>query len=296
MSEDNLLAQQFQANRARLQAVAYRILGSASEAEDAVQEAWLRLARVDAGEVNNLGAWLTTVVGRVCLDMLRARKARPEDPLPAEAAEKFAGARNAEGDLHLADYIGLALLVVLDTLAPTERVAFVLHDLFNLPFEDIAPIVNRSPAAARQLASRARRRVQGSPEPEGDRLRQQEVVGAFLTASREGDFSALLALLDPDVVLRADAAAVSASVARRGQGAPEVGPEARGAATVARTFAGRARAAQLALIDGSAGLIFAQGGQPRVVFQFLIENGRIVEISLTADPGSIGALQLSIPD
>lgn len=296
MTEKNVLAERFEASRPHLRGVAYRILGSVSEADDAVQEAWLRLARTDANEVGNLGGWLTTVVARLCLDMLRARKARCEEPLAVDAAERFASTNDAESDMQLADGMGLALLVVLDTLAPTERVAFVLHDLFNLPFEDIAPIINRSPAAARQAASRARRRVHGSPEPDADRTRQREIVSAFLAASREGDFAALLAVLDPDVVLHADASAVSASLARREQGAPSLAPETRGAASVAKTFEGRARAAQLALVDGAAGLVFAPGGEPRVVFDFVVDHGRIIEISLIADPASIKSLQLSIDD
>jgi RNA polymerase sigma factor (sigma-70 family) len=294
MSAKNLLVERFEASRPRLRGVAYRILGSVSEADDAVQEAWLRLARTDADEVDNLDGWLTTVVARLCLDMLRARKARGEESLTMDAAERLAGSNDAETDMQLADGMGLALLVVLDALAPTERVAFVLHDLFNLPFEDIAPIINRSPAAARQAASRARRRVQGSPEPDADRTRQREIVNAFLAASREGDFAALLAVLDPDVVLRADASAVSASLARREHGAPRLFPETRGSVSVAKIFEGRAKAAKLALVDGVAGLVFAPGGEPRVVFDFVVERGRIVEISLIADPASIKSLQLSI--
>lgn len=293
MSDDDSLARQFEAHRANLRGVAWRILGSASEAEDAVQEAWLRLARADMSEVGNLGGWLTTVVSRVCLDMLRARKARPEEPLEADAADKFAGAENAEGDTQLADGVGLALLVVLKTLAPNERVAFVLHDLFNLPFDEIAPIINRSEAATRQLASRARRRVQGSPEPDSDRTRQREIVTAFLTASRNGDFTALLAVLDPNVVLRADAAAVATSVARRKYGAPVLEAEMRGATVVADTFKGRAQAAQLVSVDGVAGLVYAPGGTVQAAFAFVVEHGKIVEISLIGDPASISQLQIS---
>jgi RNA polymerase sigma-70 factor (ECF subfamily) len=296
MSEKNLLAERFEASRPHLRRVAYRMLGSVSEADDAVQEAWLRLARTDANELGNLNGWLTTVVARLCLDMLRSRKARNEEPLEADAAERFASTDDAEGDMQLADGMGLALLVVLDTLAPTERVSFVLHDVFGLPFDDIAPIINRSPAAARQAASRARRRVHGSPEPDVDRTRQHEIVSAFRAASREGNFAALLAVLDPDVVLHADTFAISASLARREHGAPSLAPEIRGAVPVAETFKGRAQAAQLALVDGAAGLVFAPGGQPRVVFDFVIDEGRIIEISLIADPERIKALQLSLED
>src|SRR5262245_50549224 len=237
------LAPQFEANRAHLRAVAYRMLGSRNEAEDAVQEAWLRLLHADTRDLANLGGWLTTVVARVCLDLLRARKARREEPLVAAA--DLAGDDDPERDLQLADSVGLALLVVLDTLAPAERVAFVLHDMFDLPFDDIAPIVGRSPTAARQLASRARRRVRSAPgTPDADRAQQRQIVGVFLAAARGGDFAALLAVLDPDVVLRADPAAVQASLARQAAGAPALAPEIRGADAVAKTFVGRAKAAQ----------------------------------------------------
>jgi len=287
------LTQQFEANRAHLRAVAYHMLGSHTEADDAVQEAWLRLARSDTGEVQNLRAWLTTVVARVCLDMLRSRTARREDPLRAEGPETLAGGDDAEHEVQMADSVGLALLVVLETLAPAERIAFVLHDVFDLSFEDIAPIIDRSPAAARQLASRARRRVRGAPAmPDADRGRQREVVGAFLAASRTGDFRALLAVLDPDVVLHADAAAVHASLARRVEGAPPLAPEARGADAVAAIFKGRAQAAQLAVIDGASGLVFAPGGRPYAVFEFGIKDRRIVEISLVADPDVIRRLDV----
>jgi RNA polymerase sigma-70 factor (ECF subfamily) len=228
--------------------------------------------------------------------MLRARKARYEEPLAAEAMERFATTDGAEDDMQLVDGVGLAMLVVLDTLAPTERVAFVLHDLFALPFEDIAPIIDRSPAAARQAASRARRRVHGAPEPDADGTRQREIVSAFLTASREGDFGALLAVLDPDIVLRADASAVNASIARREHGAPSLAPEIRGAVSVAKTFEGRAQAAQLARVEGAAGLVFAPDGEPRVVFDFVFEQGRIIEILLIADPASIQGLQIAFDE
>jgi RNA polymerase sigma factor (sigma-70 family) len=295
MTDKNFLTEQFQDSRPHLRAVAYRILGSRAEAEDAVQESWLRLARSDSGDVENLRGWLTTVVARVCLDMLRTRKSRREEPIAEDAPERFASEDDdAERELQFTDSIGVALLIVLETLSPAERVAFVLHDMFNLSFDEIAPIVNRSPAAARQLASRARRRVQGSSEPDADRSRQRDIVSAFMTASREGDFGALLALLDPSVVLRADAAAVQLSVARQTQGAPSLGPQTRGAEAVAKIFQGRARAAQLAQVDGVAGLVFAPGGQPQVVFDFVVENGRIVEISLIADRKNIHGMQVSI--
>lgn len=292
MGEAELLAQRFEADRPRLKAVAFRMLGSPSEAEDAVQEAWLRLSRADSGAVGNLSAWLTTVVARLCLDALRSRKSRREEAIGIEA-ERVASADDAERDMALADSIGVAMLAVLDTLTPPERVAFVLHDMFNLTFDDIAPILGRSPVAARQLASRARRRVQGQPAvSEADRVRQREVVEAFLAASRGGDFAALLKVLDPDVVVRADAAAVAASLAQAARGAPQLAPEIRGQETVARLFEGRAQAARLALVDGAPGLVVAFGGPPIAVFEFTVENGAIVEIALTSDRRAIGAMRL----
>jgi RNA polymerase sigma factor (sigma-70 family) len=287
MDEGDWLARRFEEHRGRLRAVAYRMLGSASEADDAVQEAWLRLSRADAGAVDNLGGWLTTVVARVCLNMLQARRSRREEPvgggLPDPVAQRGDGDDPEQQALE-AEGVGLALLVVLDTLTPAERLAFVLHDLFAVPFEEIAPIVGRSPAAARQLASRARRRVQGAPAPDADRGRQRAVVDAFLAASREGDFEALVALLDPEVVLRADPAAV-----RTGADA-----EVRGAAAVAGTFSGRARAARPALVDGVPGAMWAPGGQPRVVFAFTVRHGLIVRIDLLADPGHLARMDLSV--
>jgi RNA polymerase sigma factor (sigma-70 family) len=268
---DDLLAERFEADRARLRAVAYRMLGSAHEADDAVQEAWLRLRRAGGDGVGNLGGWLTTVVARICLDMLRSRASRREDPLN-EAPEPVAET-GPEDDVLLADSVGLALLVVLDTLAPAQRLAFVLHDLFAVPFEEIAPIVGTSPAGARQLASRARRRVRGA-ETEPNRTRQREVVEAFLAASRNGDFATLLALLDPDAVVRADAAAVAMGAA----------PEARGAHAVAETFAGRATGARLAVVDGRPGAVWSAGGTPKVAFAFTVEDGRVTAIDLLADP------------
>lgn len=288
MVEQDRLAARFEENRAHLRAVAYRILGSSNEAEDAVQETWLRLNRSDTGSIDNLGGWLTTVTGRVCLDMLRSRGARREDAL-AEHLPNSAAAQDAKTDpereAELVDAVGLALLVVLDTLSPNERLAFVLHDVFAVPFDEIADIIESSPAAARQLASRARRRVQGAPAIRTpDRSRHREVVDAFLAASRDGNFSALIALLDPDVLLRADRAAVTAGA----------DGEVRGAEAVARTFSGRARAAQPATIDGEAGAVWAPGGQPRVVFGFTIAAGRITEISMLGDPTGISKLELVI--
>jgi RNA polymerase sigma factor (sigma-70 family) len=280
MHEQDWLAERFEANRTHLRAVAYRMLGSPSEADDAVQEAWMRLSRSGASGVDNLGGWLTTIVARVCLDMLRSRKSRREETLVGHEPDGSAG---PEHEAVLADSIGLALLVVLETLAPAERVAFVLHDMFDLPFDDIARIVDRSPAAARQLASRARRRVHGAPAASNaDLVRKHEIVDAFLAASRGGDFAALIALLDPSVVLTADPAAVSMGSTR----------EVRGADAVAATFSGRARVAKPALVNGSAGAVWAMGAQPRVVFRFTIEEERIVAIELLADPARFGELEL----
>ncbi len=295
---ENLLVERFEANRAHLGSVAYRMLGSRSEAEDAVQEAWFRLNRSDTSGVENLRGWLTTVVGRVCLDMLRSRKSRKEEALDAHDPEAFASdAPGVEEETALADSVGLALLVVLETLTPAERVAFVLHDMFDLPFDEIAPIVGRSPQAARQLASRARRRVQGKPVvPDRDRGRQRKIVNAFLAASRGGDFDALLAVLDPDVVFRADATAVAASLARRAEGAPVIEPELHGAETVARTFVGRAQAARPALIDGIPGLVWAPGGVPRVAFVVETRGSQIVSIDLIADPDHLARLALEVLD
>jgi RNA polymerase sigma factor (sigma-70 family) len=290
MDEHDWMAERFEANRTHLRAVAYRMLGSVSEADDAVQEAWLRLSRSDTSRVENLGGWLTTVVSRVCLDILRSRESRREEPLSEHLPEEIASREDQidpEREALLGDSIGPALLLVLDTLAPAERLAFVLHDMFAVPFDEIAPIVGRSPAAARQLASRGRRRVQGTASgPDADPTRQRQVVAAFLAASRGGDFDALLAVLDPDVVLRADGAAVQAGASG----------EVRGAPAVAETFSGRARAAQLALVDGVAGAVWAPGGHPRVVFGFRISRGMIVEIELLADPARLRTLDLTVVD
>ena len=288
MDESDWLVERFEEQRARLRAVAFRMLGSQTEADDAVQEAWIRLSRADTADIENLGGWLTTVVARVCLDMLRSRGTRREEPLDArvdDAVARPGDARDPEHEALLADAVGPALLVVLDTLAPAERLAFVLHDMFAVPFDEIAGIVGRSPAAARQLASRARRRVQGATTAtDADVTRQRAVVDAFLSASRDGDFDALLALLDPDVVLRSDPIAAQS-------GAPE---EARGAPAVAETFAGRAKAAEPALIDGAVGLAWAQRGEVRVVFDLTIVGGRIVAIELLADPEVLARLELEL--
>jgi RNA polymerase sigma-70 factor, ECF subfamily len=284
MDEKKFLAEKFEANRSHLRAVAYRMLGSRSEVDDAVQEAWLRLSRSDAGEIENLSGWLTTVVARVCLDMLRSRKSRREEPLGPHVPEPVANPEH-EQEAELADSVGTALLVVLETLAPAERLAFVLHDMFAVPFEEIAPIVGRTPAAARQLASRARRRVQGAPSaPDADVTQQRKILDAFLAASRNGDFEALLAVLDPDVVFRADPVAV-----RMGGHA-----EIRGAAAVAETFKGRAQAAKPALIDGAMGIAVIFGGRLRIALNLTITGDRIVGIEAVADPERLRQFDLTV--
>lgn len=293
MDGNDWLAKRFDDNRGRLRAVAYRILGSASEAEDAIQETWLKLSRSGSPEeVQNLGGWLTTVLARVCLDMLRMRRSRREEPLAA-AADAPAGG-SPEDELALADSVGPALLIVLDTLAPGERVAFVLHDMFNLPFEDIARILDRTPMAVRQLASRARRRVQGSDAPAADISVHRELVSAFLAASRDGDFERLVAVLSPEVVLRADELAVRTAAARQGRGAPELVPEIHGASRVANTFKGRARAAVPALIDGRPGAVWAVGGRVQSAFVFTIEDARIASIDIVMDPTHLAELDVTI--
>ncbi len=298
MDDPIRLAEQFEVQRPRLRAVAYRMLGSRSEADDAVQEAWIHLSRSDPCGVANLGGWLTTVVARVCLDLLRARKSRREEPLEAYVPDPImsrADESNPEHEALLADALGLALLVVLDTLNPAERLAFVLHDLFAVPFDEIAPIVGRSPPAARQLASRARRRVRAAATvPDTDYSRRRAIVAAFLAAARDGDFAALLAVLDPDVVLRADHAAVHMSASRQDMGAPKLAREVRGAATVADTFVGRARFAQPALVNGAVGAVWAPGGRPRIVFGFTIMREKIVAIELLADPARLSWFALAI--
>jgi RNA polymerase sigma-70 factor (ECF subfamily) len=290
MADQKFLAEQFESNRNHLRRVAYRMLGSLTEADDAVQEAWLRLARSDVGEIGNLGGWLTTVVARVCLDMLRGRKSRREDPMGPDVPEPIVGREGGtdpEQELQMADSVGLALLVVLEALAPAERIAFVLHDMFDLPFDEIAPILGRSPTAARQLASRARRRVQGADKDlDADVSGQRKVVDAFLAASRDGDFESLLAVLDPDVVVTADDAA-----ARLG-GSHEM----RGAQAVARAFMGRAQTARSALVDGAVGAVVAPRGQLLMVVSFTIANGKIARIDAVANPERLGEFDLAVLD
>jgi RNA polymerase sigma factor (sigma-70 family) len=287
MNEHELLAERFEAERPHLKAVAYRMLGSLTEADDAVQEAWLRVSRADSGGIENLRGWLTTIVARVCLNNLKARGSRPEEPLgphvPDPIVSPEAGV-DPEHEALLADSVGLALLVVLEALDPAERLAFVLHDMFAVPFDEIAPLVERSPAAARQLASRARRRVQGAaPPPDADLGRQREVVDAFLAASREGDFEALIAVLDPDVVLRVDRAP---------------GP-VRGASAVAKdslTFSRSAGLATPVLVNGAAGVVFSVQGRPFAVAGFTVRRGRIVAIDVVADPARLDRVDVVVPD
>jgi RNA polymerase sigma-70 factor, ECF subfamily len=297
MDEQDWLAQRFEEHRSHLRAVACRMLGSISEADDAVQEAWLRLSRSETSGVENLGGWLTTVVGRVCLDMLRSRTSRRVVPLGEPLGTRVpdplvsrADGIDPEHEALLADSVGLALLVVLETLTPAERLAFVLHDMFSVPFEKIAPVVGRSPTAARQLASRARRRVQGEAHvPDADLATQREVVDAFLAASHDGDFDTLLAVLDPDVVLRIDGGAVRAGLSR----------EVRGARAVAEqtlTFSRLSPFVRPALVNGAAGVVVAPRGRPFSVMGFTIRGGKIVEVDILADPARLSRLDVSVFD
>jgi RNA polymerase sigma-70 factor, ECF subfamily len=290
MDEQEWLAERFEEHRNRLRAVAYRMLGSLSEADDAVQDSWLRLSRADTSGVGNLGGWLTTVVARVSLNMLRSRQSRREEPIGVHVPEPIvdrADGTDPEHEALLADSVGLALLVVLETLSPAERLAFVLHDLFAVPFEEIATIVDRSPEAARQLASRARRRVRGAtPPPDADLTAQWEVVDAFLAAGRDGDFDALVAVLDPDVVLRADGGTLLAGASQEVRGAEAVAGQALTWSRVDLTV-------QRALINGAAGLISTRDGQPFSVGALTIRGGRIVEIDILADPERLAQLDLA---
>jgi RNA polymerase sigma factor (sigma-70 family) len=287
------LAERFEEHRTHLRAVGYRMLGSLTEADDAVQEAWLRLSRSETRDIENLGGWLTTVVARVCLNMLQSRKVRREEPLGVHLPDPIVSHDDETDPEHqalLADSVGLALLVVLDTLEPAERLAFVLHDMFAVPFDEIASIIGRSPAAARQLASRARRRVQGqAPAPDPDLGRQRQVVDAFLAAVREGDFEALIEVLDPDVVLRADSGPGPAAPSREVHGA-------RAVAELAVTFSQVARFSRPALVNGTAGLVTAPHPDLVSVMGFTITDGRIVEIDILADPARLARLDLVVPD
>lgn len=289
MNDSQIYAEQFERHRSHLQAVAYRMLGSVAEAEDAVQEAWLRLDRSDADAVSNLAGWLTAVVGRICIDVLRARRRRNEDyvgtwlPEPVVSLDEPV---DPESQVELAESVGLALLVVLETLAPAERLAFVLHDMFGVPFDEIAPIVDRSPAATRQLASRARRRVQGAPEPDGDLAAQRQVVEAFLAASRAGDFDALVAVLDPEVSFRLDA----------GKDSPLARPPIVGSDDVAREVLARgapfAPLGRIAVVNGGIGVVVGAPERPFAIAGCTIAGGRIVELDLILDPEKLAAANL----
>ncbi|MEU6259115.1 sigma-70 family RNA polymerase sigma factor [Streptomyces sp. NPDC047043] len=285
MNDNEFLARRFESHRSHLRAVAYRMLGSATEADDAVQEAWFRLSRSDTRQVDNLGGWLTTVVGRVCLDMLRSRKSRAEEPLePFETTARGAGASadaDPEQDAVLADSVGVALLVVLETLTPAERLAFVLHDLFAVPYEEVGDIVGRSPVAARQLASRARRRVQGAEVHDADLARQREVVDAFLAAAREGDFAALVEVLDPDVVARTEVGVTTGAAA-----------VAKGAAS----FRHFAHVARPAMVDGRTGLAVYLGEHLDRALAFAFVGDRIAVIDIVIDPERVAGLDISLVD
>ncbi|MGK4581987.1 sigma-70 family RNA polymerase sigma factor [Kitasatospora sp. HPMI-4] len=287
MDRSEFLAEQFEAHRTHLRAVAYRMLGSLSEADDAVQETWLRLDRSDSSGVENMGGWLTTIAGRVCLNMLRSRTSRREDPLDVHVPDPIVSSTDGvdpEQQALLADSVGLALLVVLETLAPAERLAFVLHDMFAVPFDEIAPIVGRTPAAARQLASRARRRVQDIPAPDADLARQREVVDAFLAAARGGDFEALVAVLDPDVVVRSDGGVLRPGALLRG---------AQAVAGGAITFARLAQFTLPVLVNGGPGAVAIADGRPVSVAAFTVAHGKVAALDILADPERLARLDLT---
>ncbi len=289
MSDTEFLAERFEQNRTHLRAVAYRMLGSLSEADDAVQESWLRLSRTDADEIDNLGGWLTTVVGRVCLDMLRSRKTRGEQPLDARPTDPASAPDGVdpEQEALLADSVGLAMLVVLEKLTPAERLAFVLHDMFAVPFDDIAPMVGRTPDAARQLASRARRRVQGSdPVPNPPLGQQREIIDAFIAAARGGDFEALVAVLDPDVILRADT----------GSGVPTLVRGAHQVASGAVAFRRTGSESRPVLVNGAVGIVALVDGRPISVFEATFVDGRIATIDIVADPHRAATMELTLLD
>jgi RNA polymerase sigma factor (sigma-70 family) len=294
MHDHDVFAALFEEQRPHLRAVAYRMLGSLSEADDAVQEAWLRVSRADTARVEDLRAWLTTVVARVCLNALKSRQSRHEEPLGPHVPDPIVSPQDGVDPEHealLADSVGLALLVVLDALEPAERLAFVLHDMFAVPFDEIAPIVERSPAATRQLASRARRRVQrATPFPDADLGSQRDIVDAFLAASREGDFAALIAILDPDVVLRADAGALPVRASRLVRGAAAVAEQS---ITFARSGGGEARPA---LVNGAAGVVFASRGRPFSVVGFTVRGGKIAAIDILADPARLEQVDFDVLD
>lgn len=291
MREKDLWAQKFEESRRHLQSVAYRLLGSQGEADDAVQEAWIRMNRAEAEKIDNFTGWLTTIVARICLDMLRSRKSRKEDFVPV--ADENMKIESHEEEVLLANSLGPALLVVLETLTPPERVAFVLHDLFEVEFDEIATTLGRSEVATRQLASRARAKIRGA-KSDSKKESDQQIVRAFLAASRSGDLQGLLQLLDPNIVLRADGVAVQTAAANKDRGAPPFEKEMRGGPAIAEVFKGRAVAAQLALINEQAGATWIAGGKPRVVFAFMIAQGKITEIGVIMEPEDLKDLKVQV--
>ncbi|WP_413558989.1 sigma-70 family RNA polymerase sigma factor [Bdellovibrio sp. HCB209] len=295
MEKKDWLTKNFEDSRKHLKAVAYQMLGSTGEAEDAVQEAWIRLNRSESEKIENLQGWLTTVVSRVCLDMLRSRKSKREESLDSASHENTPETKgNPESENMIADSVGPALLLILDQLTPTERIAFVLHDIFDVSFEEIGPIIDRGEDATRQLASRARRRIKGTPTVQDNSEREREMVSAFLAASRDGNFDALIRLLHPDAVLRADTTAIKISQANKDKGAPQFQPQLTGAETVANTFKGKASAAQLALVNGNYAGTWAPAGKPVVVFSFTFAEGKIMAIEIIMDPDKLNTLNVDI--
>ncbi|HEX7673605.1 MAG TPA: sigma-70 family RNA polymerase sigma factor [Bdellovibrio sp.] len=293
MSGNDWLVKKFEESRSRLEGVAFRLLGSKGEADDAVQEAWIRVNRADTQNIDNLGGWLTTVVARICLDMLRTRKVRKEEPIPEKYDEAFA-TESPEEEILLANSMGPALLIILETLTPPERVSFVLHDLFDIEFEEIANILDRSEVATRQLASRARVKIRGAKK-ESKQEMDQHIVSAFLAASRSGNLEGLLQLLDPNIVLRADPVAVQIATANKDRGAPQFEKEMRGNAAIADVFKGRATAAQLAFINGQPGATWIADERPRVVFTFTIANGKISEIGVIMNQADLDDIEVVLP-
>ena len=290
MNDQDWLAERFEEHRTHLRAVAYRMLGSLSEADDAVQEAWLRASRADTNQVNDLGAWLTTIVARICLNALPSRAARREEPMDARLPDPIVSASDTidpADEALIADSVGLAMLIVLDSLAPAERLAFVLHDIFDVPFEQIGPIIDRSEPATRQLASRARRRLRTTATSDTDLAAQWELVDAFLAAAREGDFDALLRVLDPDVVRRVDAGATGPDVPRILRGARALASQAIG-------FASLSYVARRALVNGAPGVVTFADGEPYTVVGFTIAHGKITEMNILADPARLRQLDLTV--
>lgn len=290
MRENDWLLNKFEESRSHLEGVAFRLLGSKGEADDAIQEAWIRVNRADTQSIDNFGGWLTTIVSRICLDMLRSRKIRKEEPIPV-SYEEAVTTQSPEEEILLANAMGPALVVVLETLTPPERVAFVLHDLFDIEFEQIANVLNKSEVATRQLASRARTKVRGA-KSESKKESDQKIVSAFLAASRSGNLEGLLQLLDPNIILRADDTAITTAAANKDRGAPQFAKELHGKTVIADTFKGRAVAAQLALINGQAGATWIAGEKPRVVFTFTITDGKITEIGVIMNQDDLNDIEV----